>query len=987
MLMQVKYKGVIYMKKFICILLVFITAVSVLIQPDLMRIDLHAEDNTSSENLPSVTTGVPEGSYSYAFPDNMKATVITIGYDFFKDINQTADVTQAEIDEIFADLESYGLNSVIINTSYNGVIYYEVDTKIYQNGSPLDMVIEAARSRNFYVYISYNLNDAINSKNIEELNSKIDYLSLCAHKLTNKYMIDGIILDGYYASKDEQSYSDYINNGSGIGFESWLRDNSSYVFKLVSSAIHSTNNTIAVGIAINNAWLNESTDELGSDTEDDFEALANGYSDTKAYIENGYADFMVVTCYGGLESVELNFISIVSWWDKLASQVGIPMFISHANERISNSDSSWAADQILKQLEECRNYSSYRGSVFRSYESLKENTGTSTDALKKYFDGLIDTNSLYTELSMVLPKQYNYTTYEPTVKFQGSFDSNFDIYFNGEKIELNEAGNFYFEEDLDVGLNTFTFKNKAKTVTYKITRRVKVLQSCEPEEGTELRVEGTTRISVNVIAYSGSEVTATLNGETISLTEGETAPDELDSNTNYAMFSGYFVAPEGIVGEEQDLGNIVINGNYMDICYETMNSARVIINAVSPQAERAQLIVVKEDNTQTYDYYTTDNVATPDCVRLPAGTIDVLVNEVTYNVSYEGVSQSVKYYLTGSGLRIRAADCELIDGYTIVDNTAVLTGSYVSNTDTILTFSLGYQTPFDISFSPEPYSGSGGDSYSVSNFDPDYLCITFDYLSNANGMTQFTSDSLFSSGEWRYVDVDGEQKLQLRLRLRKSGIFAGYSASYDGTGNLTIRFNGYRSSIYGAVIVIDPGHGYNKSASVFDPGAVAHVLEQSINIAIAEKLTQTLQAAGATVYMLPTDTTYINLYDRSSYAAQYDPDVFISVHCNSVAKGEGIRGVEAYYFTPFSQPLAALVSKSMADYYEEYVYGDGVNRNRGAKYNYFAVTLEQQFPSILIESGFITDYEEAMALNDPSVQQGLASAITEAVIEYFAENR
>lgn len=940
------------------------------------------EEQSSEPSVPVTSTGIPEGSYSYAFPDNMKASEITIGYDFFTDINQTADVTQEEISEILANFEDYGLNTIIINTSYNGVIYYEIDKKVYENGSPLDMLIDAARSYNFYVYITFDLDDAVKSKNIDELNDKIDYLSQCAHKLTNKYLIDGIILDGYYAQSDDDSYSDYLANGSGIGFENWLRDNSSYVFKLVSSAIHSTNNTVPVGIAISNAWLNESTDEQGSDTEDDFEALADGYSDTKAYIENGYADFMIVTCYGGLESVELNFVSIISWWDDVANSVGIPMFISHANERISNSDSSWAADQILKQLEECRNYSSYRGSVFRSYESLKENTGTSTDALKRYFDGLIDTESLYTELSMVLPRQTNYTTYEPTVKFQGSFDSNFDIYFNGEKIKLNEAGNFYFEEDLDIGLNTFTFQNKANTVTYKITRRVKVLQSCEPEEGSELRVEGMTRISVSVIAYSGSEVTATLNGETITLTEEDTHPDELDANTNYAMFTGYFVAPEGIVGEEQDLGSIVINGNYMDICYETMNGARVIVNAVSPTAERAQLIVIKEDNTQTYDYYTTDNVATPDCTRLPAGTIDVLVNEVTYNVSYEGVNQSVKYYLTGSGFRVRASECELIDGYTIVDNVATVMGAYTDNTDTVININLNYQTPFKISYSPEPYSD--GSYYTVSDFDAEYVLITFDYLSNSAGLPQFGSDSLFSDAEWRYVSVDGEQKLQLRLKLRTPGAFAGYSSSYDGNGNLTLRFNGYRSSIYGAVIVIDPGHGYNTSANVFDPGAVGHVLEQEINIALSRKLTERLQAAGAIVYMLPTDTTYINLYDRSEYARQYNPDMYIAIHCNSVSKGEGVKGVEAYYFTPFSQPLASLVSENMADYYRDYVYMDGVNRNRGAKYNYFAVTLEQEFPSILVESGFITDYEEAMALNDPDVQYGLADAITSAVIEYFA---
>ena len=259
------------------------------------------EEQSSEPSVPVTSTGIPEGSYSYAFPDNMKASEITIGYDFFTDINQTADVTQEEISEILANFEDYGLNTIIINTSYNGVIYYEIDKKVYENGSPLDMLIDAARSYNFYVYITFDLDDAVKSKNIDELNDKIDYLSQCAHKLTNKYLIDGIILDGYYAQSDDDSYSDYLANGSGIGFENWLRDNSSYVFKLVSSAIHSTNNTVPVGIAISNAWLNESTDEQGSDTEDDFEALADGYSDTKAYIENGYADFMIVTCYGGLE--------------------------------------------------------------------------------------------------------------------------------------------------------------------------------------------------------------------------------------------------------------------------------------------------------------------------------------------------------------------------------------------------------------------------------------------------------------------------------------------------------------------------------------------------------------------------------------------------------------------------------------------------------------------------------------------------------------
>lgn len=964
------------MKRLLCLILSLILIIGSVEYSGPFSLALSADESLVEPNVAK--------EYYYAFPENMKASIITIGYDFFTDSSQSAETTQAEIDEIIAKFNEIGLNSIIIKTSYEGVIYYEPDTQKFKNGSPLDMLIEAARENNLYTYITFDINTALDASNITELNERIDFLSYCAHKLTNKYLIDGIILDGYYAAKDAESYDNYSDFGSGIGFENWLCDNSAYVFRLVSNAIRATNNTVAVGISINNAWMNDSSHPEGSDTKDDYQALADGYSDTRDYIRQGYADFMMVYCYGGLESRELEFESIVEWWNELADEAGIPMFVRHANERISTSDSRWAADQILKQLEECQKYSMYQGSVFDSYESLKENVGTSTEALIKYFNGLIDTNSLYKELSMVLPKKTDFTTYEPTVKFQGSFDANFDIYFNGEKIELNEAGNFFFEVDLEVGVNKFTFKNKSTTITYKITRKVKVLQSVEPEEGTETRVEGTTKISVSVLAYKGSEITASLNGKTITLTESDTLSEDLDSNTNYTKFTGYFIAPEGKVGEEQDLGNIVVNGSYNDFVFETMSGSRVIVNEISPYAERAQLIRVKNDNTITYDYYTTDNVATPTCPRLPAGTLDVIVNKVSYNVSADGVNQTVDYYLTKSKLRIKAADCEVVDGYTIVDNIVTLNGVYTQGGNTVISLQLNHQTPFTVSYSPLSYDDPDDNSYLISEFDPDYVLITFDYVSEFAGSAEFPADSMFKRAEWKNVEVGGEPKLQLKLRLRKSGIFAGYTASYDDSGGLTFTFNGYNQSLYGAVIVVDPGHGYSKSASVFDPGAVGHVVEQKINISLARTLTSLLQAYGATVYMLPTDTQYINLYDRSEYAARYNPDVFISVHCNSVAKGNGVRGVEAYYFTPFSQPLAASVSKHMGKYYSNNVYGDGKNYNRGAKYNYFAVTLEQSFPSILIESGFVSDYEEAMALNDTNVQFGLASAIVSALEEYFA---
>ena len=966
------------MKKFVSLLLAFVIFLAPFTEAGIAA-------PVFADNSESEPADTPAEGY-ISLPDSMRASIITIGSDFFTDPDQSAETTQSEIDAILDDFESYSLNSIIIETSYDGVIYYEIGEQVFTHGSPLSMLIDSAVSRNFYIYITFDINAALRSEESDDLGDKINYLSYCVHRLTNRYLIDGIILTDYYAEKGAESYSEYRRNGAGIGYEQWLLDNRAYLFGLVSNAIKATNSSMAVGIGIDNAWLNDSTDPRGSDTKDDFEALADGYTDTREYILDGLADFMVVYCYGGLESVELKFKSVVSWWSDLAAEAGIPMIVKHANERTSSTDSRWDVSQIIKQIDECNKYDGYRGSVFESYEQLKSNE-VSTDALVRYYAGQINVSDLYSRLKMVLPTKTEFTTYEPTVKFQGSFDSNFDVYFNGTPITLNEAGNFYFEEELDVGMNTFTFKNKADTVRYRITRKVKVLQSIEPAEDATMYVEGETRIGVNVVAYSGSKVTATLNGKTITLTEEEIRSDDLDSNTNYTHFTGYFTAPEGIVGEEQDLGVIKIKGSYGDYSSESADGSKVIVNAISRFAESAQVIRIKRDNTLTYDYYTTDSIPNPTSPRLPAGTIDFLVNAVTYNTTFEGVKQSIDYYLTASGLRIKASDCDLTDGYTVVNNTAVLSGAYSSGGDTVLNFRLDTQTPFTVSFSPLSYDNPNKGSYLVSNFNPDYVLITFDYLSNVSGVPAFSGDSLFSSGEWQTVSVNGEQKYQLKLRLRRPGVYIGYSAKYDGSGGLTITFNGYNTNMYGTVIVVDPGHGYNTSASSVDPGAVGHVVENKINLAIAKELTEQLRNAGATVYMLPSDREYISVYDRSEYARRYSPDIYISVHCNSVENGEGVRGVEAYYFTPFSQPLAALVSEKMANYYRNNVYGDGKNRNRGAKYNYFAVTLEQEFASILVECGFVTDYSEAMALNDPEHQSGLAGAIVDAVSEYLARAR
>ncbi|MBP0958762.1 MAG: N-acetylmuramoyl-L-alanine amidase, partial [Oscillospiraceae bacterium] len=102
------------------------------------------------------------------------------------------------------------------------------------------------------------------------------------------------------------------------------------------------------------------------------------------------------------------------------------------------------------------------------------------------------------------------------------------------------------------------------------------------------------------------------------------------------------------------------------------------------------------------------------------------------------------------------------------------------------------------------------------------------------------------------------------------------------------------------------------------------------------------------------------------------------------ASDSSVRGTEAWYFTPYSYPLANSVSKQVSRYFTNNVYSDGSNKNRGAKQSYYYVTLEQDFASILVEIGFVSNYEEAMAMSNSKHQDGIANAIANGIEEYLS---
>lgn len=923
----------------------------------------------------------PEYTPMFSFPDEVRGVYLDPGEDFpLTDENGEAlpeSEIAAGVDSALDTAQDKSLNTVIISTSDENGIYYSLDVNKTAVRSPAEICVERAAERGMYVYVTFDINSALKGINEENAKSRIDRLALDAHSFTVKYPVDGIIIDGYYSKRDSASFADYIENGSGIGYDNWLTDNGAYVFSLVSDAVRRTSNSVPVGISINDIWANYTTAENGSNTSVSFEALTDGYADTLGYIENGCADFIVVKAEGAFGSETMPFEDVVGWWNDKAQSAGIPMLVDHINERICTDYTGWGSpDELVKQVIRADEYDSCFGSVFNSLTALEANTEESTSVLVKHYNDQIDREGLNNELEMTLPKSTKFKTEEPTVIFAGSFDPNFTIYFQGEPIELNEAGRFYFNMELDVGVNTFTFKNKGKTVTYKITRTVNVLKSVMPDV-SEMRVEEQSAITLSAIAYKGSEVSAEINGKTVELTAVDGQTDEIDPNSNYTKYVGTYIAPAGIKGQDIDLGNVTFYGTYRTKTgdfNESRTGSRIIVNALAEILNdySGNLLQVNNDNTMVYNAKTTDTSPTPDMARLPAGTLDYIVKTVNYS--------GTDYYLTNSGKRIRTGDVSVLDNKPLGSNPVSVTSAAKDGTDTVVKLRTNSRVPFSMSFAGLNYSGGNNGNHYVSSFNATALVITFDYITSISASSiTFPESSVFTEGLWDSYESGELTKTRLTLKFRQSGIFGGVTSSYDNDGNLTFRFNGCRSSLSGATVVIDPGHGYT-GASQFDPGAVGHIKEQDANLAIAKLVASKLEAEGANVIRLKTESeTYVTA-QRASFARQYSPDLFLSIHCN--AAGESARGAEAYYFTPFSQPLADKISARIGSYLGDKVHGEG-GMDRGEQYNYFFVTQQQDFPSVLIECGFVTNYTEAMALADSGHQNGIAEAIVRGAADYL----
>jgi N-acetylmuramoyl-L-alanine amidase len=189
-------------------------------------------------------------------------------------------------------------------------------------------------------------------------------------------------------------------------------------------------------------------------------------------------------------------------------------------------------------------------------------------------------------------------------------------------------------------------------------------------------------------------------------------------------------------------------------------------------------------------------------------------------------------------------------------------------------------------------------------------------------------------------------------------------------------------------ILLDAGHGGN------DVGARGRrgLNEKYINLDIAKRVRDKLQAQGIKVHMTRSRDEFVTLWKRTSLARSHRPSLFISIHTNA-ARNPKVNGTEIFYFADAnvkqngsqykqnkskSYQFARLVQTNMTRFAK--------NKSRGVKPARFFVLKNSTTPAVLIEVGFITNSWEESNLVNSTYRDKLAQAIAQSVRDFKSKN-
>ena len=221
-------------------------------------------------------------------------------------------------------------------------------------------------------------------------------------------------------------------------------------------------------------------------------------------------------------------------------------------------------------------------------------------------------------------------------------------------------------------------------------------------------------------------------------------------------------------------------------------------------------------------------------------------------------------------------------------------------------------------------------------------------------------------------------------------------------------------------IVIDPGHGGAQEGAISPDGH----FEKTIALDVARRLKAALEKEGDEVLLTRDQDVLLALSDRVTFANQTQPDLFISLHLNSMptrrlraklegvqtfflsasASGEDARRVAdrenadssgagapqptdtlAFILADLRRTEAHTDSARLAYAIHPRLVAAAGGSDHGVQQAPFFVLTGVDAPAVLVEFGFISHPEESKKLGRPEYREQLARAIADGVKAFLEQ--
>lgn len=931
---------------------------------------------------------------------------LTAGTDF--PVKTTAEKARAGIDSALDRAAEYGAAVVFLDATQNGQAI-----TVSSSGDTLDTLRHAAdraSEKGFQPVICVPASALlqISDKGVEE---KADVLS----DFCKAYQPDVLLL----------------SNLKELSFEAWegtVAEKQAALTRAVRQLREAAEKQapgLVFGVESALVWSNEA-----SKTKADYESMTNGFADVRGWMEDQLTDFVYLSAASLTTDQNVPLKTIAAWWNQVAVDTGAALYMEHrVSASLSSESNGLLPDELAVQMSMVARNGAFFGSVLDSVSALEKAEYGDNAFVKQYLTGGVNAVKKAAGLTVLNYPDLKFTAKKDQLVFYGTSVPGTELTCNGKTVTQSVFGCFSHQISLKKGENAILFRQGGQELSYTVVFDETLIRSVAPSSATY--ASGGSKLEITAMAVRNASVSAKINGTTVQMKPGggnEEEPQQED--TNFISYIGTYTLPQSRA-DARNIGSITVYVTY-DGRTAQMKGGSVTINAKPPEINIpivtpddpsdtkpeessddttsqggsddtrpdtttgggssgdyfdkqltpyqsngvpgfARMCEVTSDDAETLPGSTSNDACGPTYVPILKGTFDYIVEETSYN--------GYLYYKLKSGRRVYREDVRAIPRGYMMPSNSVQVKSSATRGDTNITIATKWKVPIDVAFTPQKYvNSSDGRPYAVNSFTAQSVDFIFNYTASAGGSVNLSGSNAFSKAEW-IVDKNS-LKTTLRLYLKRTGSFYGYSMKYNADGSLTISLkNSGGTSLSGYTVMLDAGHGGS------DPGAGSSAgWEAPATLAIAKKVQQKLQAAGATVIMTRSGDTSVALDTRRDAIRSKKPDLFISIHCDA-SETSSAMGTTGYYYTPYSHALADSIHDRLVSTWRDQIYqGTSITVSkidRGTRFYPFRVTRVQECPSVLIEYGFITNSNDRAALTNSARQDLLAQATVNGIKDFL----